>query len=68
MNVEYVHNSKSGLSTFAFGILHCDIHMFRRLRTNAKASRSENAEADRIIEFCDEVLRVFEKYGFTSNK
>jgi hypothetical protein len=41
--------------------------MFRRLKKNAKASRTENPEADRIVEFCDEVLSIYEKYGFSSN-
>jgi 5-methylcytosine-specific restriction endonuclease McrA len=58
------HNyRKNKLSQLEFGD-----RMFRRLKTNAKASRSENAEADRIIEFCDEVLKIFEKYGFTGNE
>jgi hypothetical protein len=41
--------------------------MFRRLKKNAKASRAENPEADRIVEFCDEVLKIYDKYGFASN-
>ena len=40
--------------------------MFRRLKRNAKATRAEHPEADRIVEFCDEVLKVYEKFGFTS--
>ena len=40
--------------------------MFRRLKNNAIASRAEHVEADRIVEFCEEVLKIYEKYGFTS--
>lgn len=42
--------------------------MFRRLKKLAKASRAENAEADRIVEFCEEVLTIFKKYGFESKE
>ena len=40
--------------------------MFRRLKKNAQTNRTDNAEDDRIVEFCDEVLKIYEKYGFTS--
>jgi 5-methylcytosine-specific restriction endonuclease McrA len=42
--------------------------MFRRLKKNAQASRTENIDADRVIEFCDEVLAIYKKYGFGSKK
>jgi hypothetical protein len=41
--------------------------MFRRLKKNAQASRDDNPEALEIIRFCDEVLGLYEKFGFTSN-
>ena len=42
--------------------------MFRRLKSHARASQSENSEAESIIAFCNEVLAVYKKYGFGSRK
>ena len=42
--------------------------MFRRLKKNAQASRTENIEAEKVIQFCDEVLIIYKKYGFESKK
>lgn len=41
--------------------------MFRRLRSHARSSRTDNPEADRIITFCDEVLAIYKKHGFDSS-
>lgn len=40
--------------------------MFRRLKSHARASQSENLEAESIIAFCNEILAVYKKYGFGS--
>ena len=42
--------------------------MFRRLKKNAQASRTENIDAERVIQFCDEVLAIYKKYGLESKK
>ena len=42
--------------------------MFRRLKKNAQTSRTENIEAEKVIQFCDEVLVIYKKYGFESKK
>jgi len=41
--------------------------MFRRLKSHARASQSENSEAENIIAFCNEVLAIYKKYGFDSS-
>lgn len=40
--------------------------MFRRLLRSAKSTRAENPEAEQIIEFCEEVLAVYRRYGFAT--
>jgi hypothetical protein len=41
--------------------------MFRRLRSHARSSQTENPEAARIITFCNEVLAIYKKHGFDSS-
>jgi hypothetical protein len=40
---------------------------FRRLRSHARSSQTENPEAARIITFCNEVLAIYKKHGFDSS-
>jgi hypothetical protein len=75
--------SKGGSGNFENGQTLCGAHnyrkkklgqiefgdrMFVQLRRNAKSTSSDSNQADLIIQFCDEVLAVFEKYGFRSDK
>jgi hypothetical protein len=41
--------------------------MFQRLRAQAKSTQAIHPESIKVIEFCDEVIEIYKKYGFQSN-
>ena len=49
------------------GQLELGSRMFQRLRAQAKSTQAIHPESIKVIEFCDEVLEIYKKYGFQSN-
>jgi len=45
------------------GQLELGERMFVRLKKNAQSTQSENPESEKVIQFCDEVLALYKRYG-----